>query len=396
MNLDRRRILAGASAATLLDLPFPSVAKALEGCDLRTCESATPTPTRAQTPKTPNFDTRGAKFVAGLRPHRRNAYRLDVEASPPAGKIVVHNYGHAGAGITMCWGCANEVWSLLVQHAPLDAEKTIAILGAGVMGLTAAALILERNAKVKITIYSDKFHPNTTSNKAGGQWYPSSVAYEGKEQQFSEILNFAFRKRLSNIGRGYDVSRRENFTLHESPEFNLVSRDLIPCPRVYSQMPFPGMRGLCGYSYQTLLVEPPIFLPKLMGALRASRRVVFHTKKIDRNANSIATLPERVVVNCTGLGARDFVDDTEPMKGVRGQLILLRAQRGLNYLMSGRETDCRPGTDFDVLQYVFPRQDCVVVGGTYEEDNESEIPDQAFCKMLAAHAQKLFEGDPPC
>lgn len=52
--------------------------------------------------------------VVGLRPGRA-AVRLQTEKRPglPA---VVHNYGHGGAGVTLSWGCAEEV-ALLVAEA---------------------------------------------------------------------------------------------------------------------------------------------------------------------------------------------------------------------------------------------------------------------------------------
>lgn len=43
----------------------------------------------------------------GLRPVRQ-AVRLEVQAIA-GGRHLVHNYGHGGAGVTLSWGCAQEV-----------------------------------------------------------------------------------------------------------------------------------------------------------------------------------------------------------------------------------------------------------------------------------------------
>ena len=64
-------------------------------------------------------------------------------------------------------------------------------------------------------------------------------------------------------------------------------------------------------------------------------------------------LPEPIVVNCTGMGSREIFGDTK-LTAIKGQLVLVRAQPALQYLYSSDET------------YVFPRNDHVVVGGTYE------------------------------
>ena len=64
---------------------------------------------------------RGAHILGhrvGLRPFRPQI-RLEAEpaADPgearPADPLVVHNYGHGGAGITMSWGCAREAAALV-------------------------------------------------------------------------------------------------------------------------------------------------------------------------------------------------------------------------------------------------------------------------------------------
>ena len=54
----------------------------------------------------------------GLRPVRREV-RLEAETAGrdgkrgEAGRLVVHNYGHGGAGVTLSWGCAREAARLV-------------------------------------------------------------------------------------------------------------------------------------------------------------------------------------------------------------------------------------------------------------------------------------------
>jgi D-amino-acid oxidase len=49
--------------------------------------------------------------AVGLRPGRPQV-RLEEDAAA-AGARVVHNYGHGGAGVTLCWGCAEDVTRIL-------------------------------------------------------------------------------------------------------------------------------------------------------------------------------------------------------------------------------------------------------------------------------------------
>ena len=48
----------------------------------------------------------------------------------------------------------------------------IAVIGAGVIGLTSACRILELIPNANITIYSEKFSPYTTSDVSAGLWEP--------------------------------------------------------------------------------------------------------------------------------------------------------------------------------------------------------------------------------
>ncbi|WP_328631500.1 NAD(P)/FAD-dependent oxidoreductase [Streptomyces sp. NBC_00356] len=56
----------------------------------------------------------GARILdhrVGLRP-ARPAVRLEREVRG-AGRVLVHNYGHGGAGVTVAWGCAEEAAELV-------------------------------------------------------------------------------------------------------------------------------------------------------------------------------------------------------------------------------------------------------------------------------------------
>ena len=100
-------ILGGTQAADDWNpRPVPAVADRI----LRDCAAVEPR-------------VNGARVLGhrvGLRPVRPQV-RLEAEppgaarAGPGAGPVVVHNYGHGGAGITLSWGCAREAAALVTQ-----------------------------------------------------------------------------------------------------------------------------------------------------------------------------------------------------------------------------------------------------------------------------------------
>src|SRR5262245_53507984 len=64
-----------------------------------------PTPVFTYDPRT--------DLIAGRRPYRIGSYRLEREDA--GSKMIVHNYGHGGAGITMALGCAHEVRDIIAD-----------------------------------------------------------------------------------------------------------------------------------------------------------------------------------------------------------------------------------------------------------------------------------------
>jgi glycine/D-amino acid oxidase-like deaminating enzyme len=335
-------------------------------------------------PATPNLPTPDFTFdpnapgscVAGVRPYRTGAYRLETEIA--SGKFLVHNYGHGGAGITLSWGCATKVCDIVQQHLTTSHDTAAAVLGAGVMGLTAATLLADLG--LKVTIYSDRQPVATTSFKAGGQWAVSVIEFNGKEKELGEIVRTAYTTFKNSIGKGFGVSARPNYTAGRSENLEAVLKlapGLIPQPVQLPRMPFEGHTGP-GFEYQTLLIEPPIFLPRLQADLNA-RGVVIVAKKFAGKPDVLA-LTENIIVNCTGLGAMTLFDDRH-MVPTKGQLAMLPAQPNLQYL-------------YGEHGYMFPRADHLVIGGTYESGVNDEIPDKAACRHLVDVIASQFGKGP--
>jgi D-amino-acid oxidase len=322
---------------------------------------------------TPDFtwDSTARPPIAGLRPYRDQTYRLEPEVV--GDKFVVHNYGHGGAGITLSWGCALEVVDI-IAHRGFTAGQRVAVLGSGVMGLTAATCL--KGLNYDVTIYAKSFPPNTTSNVAGGQWAPSMVNH-ADSNQFTRVLRRSFATHRSK-GAPFGVSPRLNYTLVRAENFESCPRDVIPPPKNYAHLPFAHLRS-SGFSYATLLVEPPIFLNRLSQDLNTAG--VRSVQREFKDMSEFSGLSEPIIVNCTGLGAKTICRD-QLMHPIKGQLVLLPPQPNLQYLFAGHHG------------YMFPRQDCVVIGGSEEVDVSDPTPDMKICRAILANMRALFTGAP--
>lgn len=93
-------------------------------------------------------------------------------------------------------------------------------------------------------------------------------------------------------------------------------------------------------------------------------------------------LPERLVFNCTGLGAKALFNDAE-MTPIRGQLTFLVPQPEVTYATSYENT------------YMFSRRDGVLLGGTDEMGDWNLEPDLNTKAAILLKQAELFGTNNP-
>jgi len=326
--------------------------------------------------------------VVGLRPFRPEGFR--VEAERVGNKLLVHNYGHGGAGITLSWGTASLALDLVrnstdlrasrpQRRAPQTNRRNFAVLGCGVNGLSTARL-LQRQFEGTVTLYAKDLPPETTSNIAGGFWSPTSVFDDtAVTTKFTEQFRLACR--ISNrafqnlVGPEYGVRWIDTFELSRN-EASLSREltggdDLYPAREIHRDpdhyFGFPYVK-----QFSTMLIEPPVYLNALLRDfyIAGGKLVV----KEFRSREEIMRLPAQVIFNCTGLGAKALFND-EQMEPVRGQLEVLLPQPEIDYCYLGGG-------------YMFPRSDGIVLGGTWGHGDWSLTPKpEQTTSILQSHAE---------
>jgi glycine/D-amino acid oxidase-like deaminating enzyme len=133
--------------------------------------------------------------------------------------------------------------------------------------------------------------------------------------------------------------------------------------------------------FDGMIVEPPIYLPAMLTDVRiAGGKVVVREMK---SLDEVRGLKEKLVFNCTGLGAKALFGDEE-LTPIRGQLTFLLPQPEVTYATVYENT------------YMFSRRDGVLLGGTHEIGDWNLEPDLATKAAILAKQAKLFDEMTDC
>ena len=324
------------------------------------------------------------RTTVGLRPYRPSGFVVRPERL--GDKLLIHNYGHGGSGMSLSWGTGRLAAEIALERP----ERRAAVIGCGVVGLTTARQLQRRGFEV--TIYAADVPPNTTSNMSLAGWTPTSglVARDRRTPEwdaaFRRAATIAYGELQLLVGRGYGISWLDGYALRGTAprpddgdeegaallpsELQLPSTVLGP-----GEHPFPTRYAVLRPS---LRIEPATYLDRLVDDVRRAGAPVVIRRFSGRD--ELAWLAEPVIVNCTGLGARALVGDAE-LVPLKGQLTLLVPQADVEYSTFGAATPSAGG-----FVHMQPRRDGVALGGTSVEGDWTLDPDPvARQRIVDAH-----------
>lgn len=296
-------------------------------------------------------------FGVGIRPVR---VQVRIEAEYIENKLVIHNYGHGGAGMSLSWGSAYEVIDLLdqeVHKGTIKRPKSLAVIGSGVMGLSVAHLLLVKGYTVHI--YAKEFPPHTTSDIANGIWTPTFMQLESHQDRDMIARNERITKKSFDIL--YD------FATNAHPQFvgvSLITRlNFSKNVQNFANVSVQFISGLekKARAELKLVIDSSRYMPDLFNKAKELGATV--TERTIANAHELVSVPEEVIINCTGFGSKKMLDDKHLIP-VREQLIYLKPQ-ALDYILFD---DC--GSYGNKWVTITPCAERIIVGGFGEDGQE--------------------------
>jgi D-amino-acid oxidase len=253
--------------------------------------------------------------------------------------------------------------------------QTVAIVGAGVSGLTCAVVFAERGYRT--AIFAEQIGPGTTSAAAAAIWYPYDAGASDKTiawalETYRTLLDLARDPRS-----GVSIIELRTFSRTgeiEIPEWALP----LGARRLRSQIPAAFVSG---FALNVPLMDTTIYLDYL------ARRFGDAGGEINTN-RCLAKLEDvdhafDLVINCTGIGARTLVQDSD-LEPHRGQVAIVPK------INLAHAVVC----DDSPLMYVIPRTKDCVFGGTNQLSDDCAIDPSATARIVAECSRVLDINKP--
>jgi len=257
--------------------------------------------------------------------------------------------------------------------------ERIAIIGAGVSGLTCGVVFAERDYRT--AIFAKETGRQTTSGAAAGVWFPYHV------EPAERVIPLA----LETFDVLADVARvpASGVSMIELRQFSRTGEIEIPdwaIPLGASVIPSEVEGSLesfkSGFSLRVPLMDTTIYLDYLAARFRKAGGEIHANIRFEKleDVNTKFDL----VINCAGIGARELVRDHD-LEPHRGQVAIVPRIEGLS---------CAIVCDDAPLMYAIPRTNDCVFGGT-NDVSDNLAADPATTSQIVAESSRVLNIDRP-
>ena len=238
--------------------------------------------------------------------------------------------------------------------------QKVAIVGAGVSGLTCGVVFAEHGYRT--AIFANETGTQTTSGAAAAVWFP----YHVKPEERVIPLALETYQVLVDLAR----SPQSGVSIIESRQFLRTGEIEIPdwaiplgASIISSEVEGSLESFKSGFSLRVPLMDTTIYLDYLTARFRKAGGEIHANVRFEKLEN-VDTKFE-LVINCAGIGARELAGDAD-LEPHRGQVAIVPRIEGLS---SAVVCDDAP------LMYAIPRaNDCVFGGTNHLSDNLAADP----------------------
>lgn len=246
------------------------------------------------------------------------------------------------------------------------------MIGAGVVGLSVARVLL--GAGLTVTVYAAEPPDRTTSAVAGALW-GSYLVGDGADDRvggWAALTLARFGELVTRPEAGVrelpGLVTNANPPGAGPPEFARGAGEPLSCDPAGLPAGYTA-----GWRYRAPVVDMPAYLDYLLGEVtQAGGRLELGPPLHGLDA-ALRRWAAPVLVNCAGIGAREFVPDPAVVP-VRGQVVVTD-DPGLEEFFVGEDAAGQ-------LTYIFPHGRTVVLGGTHQHDSCSSRPDPATARSI--------------
>ncbi|MEP6603163.1 MAG: FAD-dependent oxidoreductase [Spartobacteria bacterium] len=248
-------------------------------------------------------------------------------------------------------------------------SQRVAIIGAGVSGLTSGIVLAEGGQRV--SIFAHEIGPQTTSAAAGALWFPYDC------EPHDEVIAWA----LETYNVLVDLARQSGtgVSLIELRTFSRKSEISIPewARKLGAKSGGPSL-----YIMNVPLTDTTIYLDYLAKRFVQAGGEIHAGVRFEKIED--VDLAFAVVINCAGFGAKSLVHDVD-LEPHRGQVAIVRK---IDNLAHATVCDDAP------LMYALPRANDCLFGGTNEISEDRHV-DLATTARIVAECSRVLKIDPP-